>query len=231
MKEIFSMIFIFLLGITTHAQKIYYKTFEGLVLTEENYLANKKEIEEREDLAEWVYEIPIKTEVKDDSIIKHVKFEVITATNLKGEKIDPFRSQRKMIGVHFPIEKFKDKDGNYFQDDYLKGKPSVVNFWFTDCPPCISEIPHLYKLKKEFGDSVNFIAVTFEKKRDVDKFLEKYVKFNYFHVTNATKPINKLQIQSYPITFLLNEKGETINIYGDLTFHIEKITELLLRLL
>lgn len=106
---------LFLLGYFANAQKIYYKTFEGSVLTEENYLANMKEIEERKDLAGRVYEIPLKTEHKEDSIIKHVKFELITfARDKEGNKFDPYGFQREMIGTHFPIESFKDENGDFF---------------------------------------------------------------------------------------------------------------------
>lgn len=228
MKTILNIIFVFL-SFYLNAQKVYYKTFEGLVLTEENYLANKKEIAQREDLAEWLYEIPIKTEIKGDSIIRHVKFELITAMNLKGERIDPFKSQRK-IGTHFPIETFKDRDGNYFKEDYLKGKPTVVNFWFTDCPPCIKELPDLYNLHREFGDSVNLIAITFEKRKAVEKFVERKRFFHYLHITDAGKEIGRMKVQSYPITFLLNNEGKIMNVYGDLTAYYQKLRELLLRL-
>lgn len=231
MKTILNIIFIFL-SFYLNAQNVYYKTFEGVLLTEENYLSNMKGIEERVDLAGRVYEIPIKTEIRQDSIIKHVKFEFITfAWTENGQKYDPYGVQRKMIGQHFPIESFKDKNDVYFSEDHLKGKPTLVNFWFTDCPPCIGEIPDLYNLKKEFGDSVNFVAITFEGKKSVERFLEKYSSFNYFHITNATKPINKMKIRAYPVTFLLNENGEIVNVYGDLTFHSSKLREILLMLL
>jgi len=232
MKTSCLIVFYLFLSVNADAQNIYYKTFEGIVLTEENYLANMKGIEEREDLAGRVYEIPIKTEMKQDSIIKHVKFEFIRfAFDEKGKRFDPYGVQRKMIGEHFPIESFKNKEADYFHPDHLKGKPTVVNFWFTDCPPCIAEIPVLKNLKNEFGDSVHFIAITYERKKDVERFLEKYTGFNYDHITNAAKPVNKLKIQAYPMTFLVNKEGEIVNIYGDLTFQEEKIKELLSRLL
>src|SRR5690606_4278504 len=118
--------------------------------------------------------------------------------------------------------------GNNFSAEFFKGKPTVINFWFTNCPPCIEEVPDLYKLKKEFGDSVNFIAITFENQKTVEKFLKKHPKFNYNHITDGKKPINELKIKSYPMTFLLNKDGEIVNVYGALMFNLsEKLKQLL----
>lgn len=33
----------------------------------------------------------------------------------------------------------------------LKGKAVILDFWATNCPPCIEEIPHLRELQAEYG--------------------------------------------------------------------------------
>lgn len=43
--------------------------------------------------------------------------------------------------------------------DSLLGKVTVINFWYTNCDPCIQELPDFEKIKKEYGDSVNMIVV------------------------------------------------------------------------
>ncbi len=155
------------------AQVTLYKTIDGVLMTEENYRQIKKEINEREDLVGQYQEISIKIENRNDTIIKTIKFEkIIMAIDKNGKQYDLHAEQRKLIGGHFPIESFKDETGKVFLPEHLKGKLSIINFWFTSCPPCIEEIPDLYKLKKEFGDSVNFIAITFESRKKVEKFLE-----------------------------------------------------------
>lgn len=45
-------------------------------------------------------------------------------------------------------------------------KPFFVNCWFTNCPPCVSEIPNLNALKEKYGNQINFLAITFDSKRE-----------------------------------------------------------------
>lgn len=39
------------------------------------------------------------------------------------------------------------------------GKVTLINFWGTWCGPCVSELPHLELLAREYADSVTVIAV------------------------------------------------------------------------
>ena len=39
------------------------------------------------------------------------------------------------------------------------GKPAVLNFWASWCPPCRSEMPEFEKVFKELGDEVRFVMV------------------------------------------------------------------------
>lgn len=223
------LIFSILIMDSAFAQTTFYKTTDGILMTEENYLQIKKQMSERKDLAGQYQEISIKTENRNDTIIKLIKFEkIIMAVDKNKKRYDPYAGQRKLIGSHFPIELFSDETGKNFTSDYLSGKPSVINFWFTNCPPCIEEIPDLNKIKKEFGDSFNYLAITFDKKEKVQKFLEKKHLFNFTHITDSKKQIDDLKIRSFPMTIILNSQGEIINIYGGtLFFHRENMYELL----
>ena len=52
-----------------------------------------------------------------------------------------------------------DKDGNTVRLSEKFGKPIVINFWATWCPPCKQELPDFDKLCKEYGDRVVFMMV------------------------------------------------------------------------
>ncbi len=40
-----------------------------------------------------------------------------------------------------------------------RGRPLVVNFWATWCPPCVSEMPHFNAVAAEVDDEVAFLGV------------------------------------------------------------------------
>ena len=54
-----------------------------------------------------------------------------------------------------------NKDGNtvMLSDLLSNGKPIVLNFWASWCPPCKSEMPEFEAVYKELGDEVQFMMV------------------------------------------------------------------------
>ena len=126
----------------------------------------------------------------------------------------PHPALENKIEKHFPIENYKNKNGENFKPDYLNNKTTFINFWSTTCEPCIEELPYLNKLKEKLGDKVNFIAITHDNKDKVEKFLFKH-EFNFQHITDSLK-----ELQSYfklirnPMTFIIDKKGNIQEITG-----------------
>ncbi|MFY0483882.1 TlpA family protein disulfide reductase [Flavobacterium sp. PLA-1-15] len=111
--------------------------------------------------------------------------------------------------------------------DYLDGKPTFINFWFTRCPPCIEELPLLNKLKAKYGDKVNFISITFDDKKKVDDFLKKH-KFDYMHITDSEKQIDALNISGFPTNMILDKDGVIRTLNGAVNeFQIKQIETVL----
>jgi thiol-disulfide isomerase/thioredoxin len=52
-----------------------------------------------------------------------------------------------------------DSNGKEVKLSDMRGKPTVVNFWATWCPPCRSEMPHFQDAYESLGESVNFMMV------------------------------------------------------------------------
>jgi len=57
---------------------------------------------------------------------------------------------------------FVQPGGGSVQIDSLKGRPAVVNFWATWCPPCREELPLLVKVHKRYGKQVGFLGLAVE---------------------------------------------------------------------
>lgn len=53
-----------------------------------------------------------------------------------------------------------DYNGNTVTLDSLKGKPIVLNFWASWCPPCKAEMPDFEEAYQKYGDDVQFVMVS-----------------------------------------------------------------------
>lgn len=93
---------------------------------------------------------------------------------------------------------FEDLNGEKFNLENLKGKIIVLNFWFTQCKPCVAEFPGLNKLKQKYiNQEVEFFAVTWNNKETIDKFLINH-KLDFKIVPNGSIIIDKFKIPHYP---------------------------------
>jgi len=59
----------------------------------------------------------------------------------------------------------------------FKGKLLILDFWATWCGACISSIPKMDILQKQFGDQIVILPVTYQTESVVDSFLAKLEKF------------------------------------------------------
>jgi thiol-disulfide isomerase/thioredoxin len=133
-----------------------------------------------------------------------------------NEKFDPFAKFKENIGKRFKIEKFTKQDGSHYKPNELSGKPTIINFWFTSCAPCIAEMPYLINLQNDFENKVNYLSITFDDIMKVNSFLKKQ-SFPFEHITNAREQIKNLGISSYPMTYLLDSEGSIYQVYGGLS--------------
>jgi cytochrome c biogenesis protein CcmG/thiol:disulfide interchange protein DsbE len=90
----------------------------------------------------------------------------------------------------------------------LRGKPVVLNFWATWCPPCREEMPLFERFSKELGDQVVFVGVNYaEDPVTVQNYiLESKITFPIWLDIGGT--VSELYyVQSYPNTFFVDEDG------------------------
>jgi cytochrome c biogenesis protein CcmG, thiol:disulfide interchange protein DsbE len=143
------------------------------------------------------------TETKKDSIISKISFAI---SNKKEDQLINFGVLSEFKDKEFPKFDLKTLADKNFNSNKLIGKPTMINFWFTRCAPCIDEMPVLNNIKEKYKDDFNFIAITYEKKEDVKKFLEKH-PFDFEHLINAKDFTDQLGIKSYPMNLFLDKNG------------------------
>lgn len=148
--------------------------------------------------------------MKNDSIIKTF----VVAINSNNDEFEIDENQiikEKLIGKKFSNLNFETLTDNLLNFKDLEGKPSLVNIWYTQCKPCVEEIPVLNKIKTKFNDKINFVSLTFNSKDEVLKFLIKN-EFNFIHLVNADAFINEININSFPINFFIDKNGIIKNV-------------------
>lgn len=85
----------------------------------------------------------------------------------------------------------------FFRLSEVRGKALVINFWDTECPPCIREMPLLEQAARAHPEAV-FIGVTLSPKQQASDFLEG-TGITYLQLLAPTEPKGLLKRFGNPI--------------------------------
>ena len=109
-------------------------------------------------------------------------------------------------GKPLPPFSLQDLQGKSISSQSLRGKPLVINMWFTTCGPCIAEMPTLNRIQREHaGSGVVFLAMTFDSPQKVQAFLRQQ-PFTFRHIAGATQYCRQFET-GYPFTIFVGLDG------------------------
>jgi thiol-disulfide isomerase/thioredoxin len=94
----------------------------------------------------------------------------------------------------------------------LKGKPTLINFYFAECVPCIREIGPLNGFAAD-RPGMHFLAVTFDEAAVARAFVARY-KFRWRVVPDAREFIDRMRVKQYPLMALFDENGRLLGTRG-----------------
>jgi len=74
----------------------------------------------------------------------------------------------------FWLSRFDKLDGGELLTSSLRGKPLLLNFWATWCPPCVKELPEIAQFQREFqAKGWQVLALAVDAPSAVREFLKK----------------------------------------------------------
>ncbi|MDP3678885.1 MAG: TlpA disulfide reductase family protein [Methylotenera sp.] len=123
-----------------------------------------------------------------------------------------------------PNVTFTTIDGKQISTDALKGKVVLVNFWATDCPGCIKEMPQLintYHQYHEKGLEIIAVAMHYDQINQVINYSKSQsLPFPVVHDNSAEVSNQYGQVSLTPTTFIYNKQGHLLQrTIGELNFN------------
>lgn len=124
-----------------------------------------------------------------------------------------------MLGPDFSAPLY---GGGTFQLSDTRGTVTVINFWATWCTPCVAELPHFDELKRNYGDSVEIVAVHSDLVTDdVEAYLANYDYTIRFALDDSGVVPLYGGSTMLPQTIVLDQNGVVVyNTVGSVTYEL-----------
>lgn len=108
-----------------------------------------------------------------------------------------------------------DSEGNEVALSSLFGKPIVMNFWASWCPPCKEEMPHFNKVYEEMKEDITFVMIdVVDGQRETMENGKKHIKDNAYtfpvYYDNNQDAAYTYGTRSLPTSYFLDKDGYII---------------------
>jgi thiol-disulfide isomerase/thioredoxin len=135
------------------------------------------------------------------------------ASGLNPNQEDQFAPQ---VGFQSPPFALETLDGDNFVLSELSGRPVIINFWASWCPPCKSEMPDFQQAANEYSETDLVITAINATKQDsiqnVRNFIEKE-EITFSIPLDRSGSVSKFyNVHSLPTTYFIGRDGKVMNI-------------------
>ena len=98
--------------------------------------------------------------------------------------------------------------GERFVMSAQRGKPIVLNFWATWCPPCSAEVAELEEAHRQYAGQIVIVGVDqAEPAADVRAFAAQYGLTYLMPLDSQAEVSRKYAVRSLPTTFFIDRDG------------------------
>ncbi len=111
----------------------------------------------------------------------------------------------------FSLDTFKGDTINLEED--LLGKPVLINFWASWCPPCKAEMPDLVEVATAYQSEITFIGInvaTQDTLQNSVEFIERY-HVPYTNLVDKEGLVSRnYQVPPIPTTIVIDKEGTIV---------------------
>ena len=121
--------------------------------------------------------------------------------------LDPMPDRPAAPGFELP-----GPDGATYSLAAMQGKPVIVNFWATWCPPCRAEMPSMERAWATLKDEgVMLVAINVgESKEEVDAFLAEVPVSFPLPIDETMRVSQAWPMKGLPTTFVVDPEGRIV---------------------
>jgi len=117
---------------------------------------------------------------------------------------DPLSAKLRGLAPDFELA---DAVGKRWSLQALRGRPVLVSFWATWCPPCVEEMPSLQELARRLGDKATVLAVSVDDSWDaIRRFFPNGTPLTVLLDPTREAP-GRFGTSQFPESFLIDPSG------------------------
>jgi cytochrome oxidase Cu insertion factor (SCO1/SenC/PrrC family) len=104
----------------------------------------------------------------------------------------------------------RDLAGKPVSSESLRGRPTLISFFFSTCKPCILEVEPLNRFAAS-RPQMNFLAVTFDEAEETRQFVKRFgVKWRV--VPDARDFVDRVRVKQFPTLALFDAQGRLLGL-------------------
>jgi len=127
----------------------------------------------------------------------------------------PVRQVGPVVGALAPDFTLPDLNGNPVSLSSLRGRPLVLNFWATWCPPCRMELPDLVDAHQAHrGQDLTIVAVSFMENPQVVREFASATEMPFPVLLDEDGRVGtSYRVRGLPSSFFIDEEGVIVSSY------------------